>query len=204
MAPSRKPAAARKPYRTSSRAGSGGAARVLIGVLVGCVLTVCGIVAYFYVGRPPVAVADHSAQWEHFLNAVPLERRASSEAKTPPFAADEDAFESAAHLYRSECAQCHGTPGHEAALGRGMSPHAPQFFSIRDRSATQQTAGELFWETAFGIRRSGMPAYNRTLTNSQLWQLSLMLHSATNLPDPVRNILTANTQPSTPIQPNPF
>ena len=35
-----------------------------------------------------------------------------------------------------------------------------------------------------------MPAYRKSLTNTQLWQLAILLHSADqDLPDPVRNLL---------------
>ena len=182
--------------RTGSRqAGpAAGAARVLLSVLAGVLLTLAGFAAYFYFGRPPVAVADRPMLWEHLTETVPLHHRVSAEARTPPFPAGEDSFEAAAKVYRAQCAQCHGTPGHEAAIGREMLPHAQQFFG-RDRRATAaKPAGELFWPTAHGVRHSGMPAYAATLSNTDVWNLSLLLHSADqDLPDPVRALLTAES-----------
>ncbi len=188
---------------TTARKGRGTAVPVLVGTLAGIAITIaCGLL-YLWLGNPPVAVTDKAALWEPLVSSVPLRSRAKSEAKPAPFPAGEEVFESAAHIYRVQCAQCHGTPGHEAPLGRAMLPHAQQFFAHRSASlhAAAPSAGEFFWATAFGIRRSGMPAYNRTLSNTQLWQLSLLLHSAGDeLPDPVRAILTAGVpgpQPTT-------
>ncbi len=176
-----------------------GIARLLLGILLGSLLTFAGLAAYFYLDHPPVAVNDKPALWEHLTETVPLRHRVQAEAKQPPFPAGEDGFESAARIYRVQCAQCHGTPGHESSIGRQMLPHAQQFFG-RDRRATAaKPAGELYWPTAFGVRHSGMPAYNRSLSNTDLWNLALLLHSADQeLPEPVRNLLAQTpASPST-------
>ena len=188
------PKPAQPSRKSSKRQGTAGSAgRVLLGILLGVIVPVGGTIAYLYFGNPPVAVTDRSALWEYPLRSIPLNARVASHGRTPPFPASEDAFESGARTYRTQCAQCHGTPGHESALGRAMVPRAQQFFSIRDRKDTAaQAPGELYWKTAFGLRRSGMPAYNRTLTDTELWQTSLLLHSAgDDLPDPVHALLTA-------------
>ena len=191
--------------RTGSHRGSGKTGWVLAGVAGGVLLTVLCLAAYFFVGRPPVAVTDKSALWEPLLMTAPLRSRARAETRPAPFPASEDVFESAAHTYRAHCAHCHGTPGHEAAVGRAMLPRAQQFFSPRERRAVAaQAPGELYWKTTFGIRRSGMAAYRNTLTNTQLWQLSLLLHSAADdLPDPVRAILTEGVPPPQPTTVQP-
>ena len=184
-----------QPARKSSkrRSGTGSAGKLFLGILLGVVLTISAIFVYLFLGSPPVAVTDASALWEYPLRSIPLNARIAAHGRTPPFAASEDVFEAGARTYRAQCAQCHGTPGSESALGRSMVPRAQQFFSVRNRKSTAtQSAGELYWKTAFGLRRSGMPAYSSTLTDTQLWQTSLLLHSAADdLPDPVRALLTA-------------
>lgn len=173
-----------------ARGGRSGAGRFFLGLLSGLGLAAAAIPAYFYFGHPPVAVSDKPALWEHLSERVAVERRMARDSKQAPFAAGEDAFEGAARTYRSQCAQCHGSPALESQTGAAMVPRAQQFFT-RDRRATAaRTSGELYWATAFGIRRSGMPAYRKQLSNTQLWQLALLLHSADQeLPDPVRDLL---------------
>jgi thiosulfate dehydrogenase len=52
-------------------------------------------------------------------------------------------------------------------------------------------AGETYWKVANGIRLTGMPAYNHVLSDTQMWQVSLLLKNANQqLPDPVVKILT--------------
>jgi mono/diheme cytochrome c family protein len=53
-------------------------------------------------------------------------------------------------------------------------------------------AGETYWKVANGIRLTGMPAFNHVLTDTQMWQVTLLLKNADQqLPDPVMKILTA-------------
>jgi thiosulfate dehydrogenase len=187
--------------RTASRSRSSGSiGKLLLGMVIGCALFLVAIVLYFRYGNPPVAVTDSNALWEPLVESVPLHTRSRAAIKTAPFAASEDVFEAAARTYRAQCISCHGSPGHDVTIGRTMMPPAPQFFSPRDRKATSaQQPGELYWKTAFGIRRSGMPAYSHVLTDTQMWQLALLLHSAADeLPDPVHALLVQGDPPPQP------
>ena len=51
--------------------------------------------------------------------------------------------------------------------------------------------GETYWKVANGIRLTGMPAFNQVLTDTEMWQVTLLLKNADQqLPDPVTKILT--------------
>ncbi len=195
-APTRKRPAASRPK--GKRSGtSTGAVKFLYGLLAGMALVPIAAVTWLYFGHPPVAVTDKPALWEHLTATVPVHRRMANEAKQPPFPASEDSFEAAARIYRTQCAQCHGNPGHESALGRAMLPHAQQFFGRDSKSTAAKPAGQLFWVTNYGVRRSGMPAYAHVLSNTDEWNLALLLHAADqDLPDPIKTLL-APTIPAT-------
>ena len=56
---------------------------------------------------------------------------------------------------------------------------------------SDDAAGETYWKVANGIRLTGMPAFNHVLSDTQMWQVSLLLKNAdTELPLPVTQILT--------------
>lgn len=181
--------------RSPARGKQSRTAPFLAGLGTGAALVTLGVLAYLLLGRPPVAVTDRPAVWEPLLTTLPLRQRVHAEAKAPPFPASEEVFESGARLYRTHCAQCHGVPGGASALGRQMAPRAQQFFAAHGQQGSiAEPTGELFWKTAFGVRHSGMPAYNHVLSNTELWQVSLLLHAAgSNLPNPVRAILLQGT-----------
>ncbi|MEG9432972.1 c-type cytochrome [Terriglobus sp. ADX1] len=195
----------RNSGRSSRRGGNGGTGKLILGMLLGAILTLATIAAWMRFGKPPVAVSDAASLWEPLVASVPANARAKSEAKTPPFPASEDTFEAAARLYRQQCVSCHGAPGQSSATGRAMSPRAPQFFSPQDKSVLAgQKPGEIYWKTAYGIRRTGMPAFGKTFTDTQLWQISLLLQASNGeLPDPVRNLLTEGLPPLQPTEIKP-
>jgi mono/diheme cytochrome c family protein len=68
-----------------------------------------------------------------------------------------------------------------------MFPHPPQLF--KGKGVTDDPAGETFWRTANGIRLTGMPGFRGTLTDVQIWQVSLLLLNAGKLPPPVRDLV---------------
>jgi mono/diheme cytochrome c family protein len=51
---------------------------------------------------------------------------------------------------------------------------------------TDDPPGETYWKAANGIRLTGMPAYKGSLSDTQLWQVSLMLANADKLPPPAK------------------
>jgi mono/diheme cytochrome c family protein len=51
---------------------------------------------------------------------------------------------------------------------------------------TDDRIGETYWKAKNGIRLTGMPGYGDTLTDSQLWQVSLLLLHAHELPASVQ------------------
>jgi mono/diheme cytochrome c family protein len=46
---------------------------------------------------------------------------------------------------------------------------------------TDDPPGETYWKAANGIRLTGMPGYKGSLTDTQLWQVSVMLANADKL-----------------------
>jgi mono/diheme cytochrome c family protein len=54
---------------------------------------------------------------------------------------------------------------------------------------TDDQVGETYWKAKNGIRLTGMPGYGETLTEDQLWQVSLLLQHANELPASVQSVL---------------
>jgi mono/diheme cytochrome c family protein len=77
-----------------------------------------------------------------------------------------------------------------------MYPPPPQLWKKHATGnvvgVSDDDAGETYWKVANGIRLTGMPAFNHVLTDTQMWQVTLLLKNADQqLPDPVMKILTA-------------
>jgi mono/diheme cytochrome c family protein len=179
----------------AARSGGSGFGKFLLGLLLGLILIPAAAWAYFRFGHPPVAVADTPFPFEKQIVSVPLNARIGREApKAAPFGESEDVFEGGAHIYRENCAACHGVPGHNVSFAKMMYPHAPQLWTSHRAGVTgvsDDPVGETYWKVANGIRLTGMPAFGNILTDTEMWQVSILLKNADQpLPDPVEKILT--------------
>lgn len=179
----------------AKKSGSGGFGKVFLGFILGIVTVAATLFLYLHFGRLPVAVSDAPFPYEKQIVKVPLNARIDRELSKPPFGINEDVFESGAHVYRAECASCHGVPGHDVLSARYMYPSAPQLWKKHGKSGvvgvSDDSPGETYWKVANGIRLTGMPAFNHILTATQMWQVSLLLKNANaDLPLPVAQILT--------------
>ncbi len=160
--------------------------KFFFGFLFGLLVVIAGAIAYFALGLAPVAVDAPPMPLERRLAGMALNARISKEApKQAALPADEANLAAGVRVYREHCAVCHGLKGQpETAIAKGMFPHPPQLFT--GHGVTDDPAGETYWKAANGIRLTGMPGFKATLSDTQLWQVSLMLANADKLPPSVQ------------------
>ncbi|MFL6450992.1 MAG: c-type cytochrome [Bryobacteraceae bacterium] len=68
-----------------------------------------------------------------------------------------------------------------------MYPPPPELF--KGHGVTDDPAGVTYWKVANGIRLTGMPAYTKALSDTEMWQVSLLLANADKLPAKVNATL---------------
>lgn len=177
-----------------TRKSGGGWGKFLMGFAVASVLAAGVAVAYLKLAAKPAAVAVKPPPLEKSSTRPAIEAHDEHAIQTAPFGTSEDVFEAGAHVYKAQCASCHGTPGHDVAFAKYMDPVAPQLWRKHAKGnvvgVSDDEAGETYWKVSNGIRQSGMPAYKHGLSETQMWQVSLLLKNADQqLPDPVMGIL---------------
>jgi thiosulfate dehydrogenase len=59
---------------------------------------------------------------------------------------------------------------------------------------TDDTAGETYWKVLNGIRLTGMPGFRGSLSETQAWQVSIMLARADKLPESAKSFLATGGQ----------
>ena len=162
----------------------------LFGLIFGLVAVAVCLFAYFAIGAAPVATAADPMPFERTLAKLALHARIGREMpKNAPVTASETNYAAGAQIYRSNCAVCHGLPGQpETNISKGMFPHVPQLFK---HGVTDDPVGETYWKVSNGIRLTGMPGFKGTLSDAELWQVSLMLADADKLPQTVKDSLAA-------------
>jgi thiosulfate dehydrogenase len=174
--------------------GGGGLGKVVLGFILAILILATGIFLYLKFGHVPVAVADSPFPYEKPMVKIPIRARIGGEMKTPPFGISEDVFESGAHIYHDQCAVCHGSPGHDSSYAKRMYPFPPQLWKKHGPKGvvgvSDDEPGFSHWVVTNGIRLSGMPSFEHVLTDTQIWQVSLLLKNADKeLPAPVTEIL---------------
>ena len=172
--------------------------KFVFGLILGLIVMPASVYYYFASGRAPVAAGAPPMPFEKTLARKALHARLGKEIpKGVPIPADETNFAAGADVYKQNCAFCHGLPGQpETNAPKGMFPYPTQLF--KGTGVTDDPAEESFWKAANGIRMSGMPGFKNTLTNTQLWQVSVLVANADKLPPSVVSRLSANPTASTP------
>jgi mono/diheme cytochrome c family protein len=173
----------------------------IFGIILGAVLVPLAFYEYFASGSAPAATSAPAMPFEKMLAHKALNARIDKEMpKTVPIAGDEPNLLAGAELYRDHCAVCHTLPGQrESAIALGMYPKPPRL--LEGKGVTDDPAGESYWKVANGIRLTGMPGFHGALTDTQMWQVSLLVAQADKLPKSVADSLTAVPTSAVPLAP---
>lgn len=154
----------------------------ILGFVAGVILVPLGVYLYLAFGRPPVATADSPFPLEKRLTHLALDARIRREMPlSSPIPASDENLNAGAGIYEDKCEICHGTADEPSGIGKAMFPTAPQLWTKRKSGAvgvSDDPAGETYWKIKNGIRLTGMPAYGKALTETQMWQVSLLLSRA--------------------------
>jgi thiosulfate dehydrogenase len=163
----------------------------ILGFVAALVLIVAGGYAYLALGLAPVATAAPPLPFEKRITRIGLNAHIDKEApKSSPIPASEAVYLAGAKTYRDHCAVCHGLPGQEqTAIAKGEFPKPPELF--KGKGVTDDPVGETYWKVANGIRLTGMPGFDSSLSTEQMWQVSLLLLDADKIPPSVRTALQA-------------
>lgn len=161
----------------------------LFGFIAALTLIGAAGLGYVALGLAPVATASAPLPFEKLITGIALNARVNKEApKSSPVPASDEVYTAGAHIYRNNCAVCHGLPGRDqTAIAKGEFPRPPELF--KGKGVTDDLAGVTYWKVANGIRLTGMPGFNGSLSSEQMWQVSLLLANADKLPATVRRIL---------------
>jgi thiosulfate dehydrogenase len=165
--------------------------KFIVGLIVGLVIVPVGIYLYLAGGSAPIATTDPDMPFERFFAHKILDARIAKDMpKSVPIPANEVNDVAGAELYKQHCAVCHGLPlSPKTAIASGMYPRPPQLF--QGKGVTDDEPGETYWKVFNGIRLSGMPGFSKSLSETQMWQVALMLANADKLPDAAKAALVA-------------
>ena len=179
--------------------------KFIAGFVLGLIIVPVLVYLYFTAGDAPVATTDPDMPFETYLARKAQHARIEKDMpKNVPIQPTEANYLAGAETYKQHCAVCHGLPlAPKTAIATGMYPRPPQL--LQGKGVTDDEPGETYWKVFNGFRLTGMPGFSKTLNETQMWQVSLMLANADKLPPSAREALVAppggqvpNAAPSAP------
>jgi len=161
------------------------------GLILGLLIVPFGAYLYFTGGAAPVATTDSDMPFENYFAHKALNARIAKDMpKNVPIQPTETNYVAGAELYKQHCGVCHGLPlSPKTAIATGMYPRPPQLF--QGKGVTDDEPGETYWKIFNGIRLTGMPGFSKTLSETQMWQIALLLANADKLPPAAKAALVA-------------
>ena len=143
--------------------------------------------AYLFVACGGISMATSAAPlpFERHIAKIALHASvANAVDHKDPLPFDDANMVAGAQVYIGNCAGCHGVPGQrkKTTIAAGMFPDPPQLFDSQEM-VTDDPEGVTFWKVTHGIRLSGMPAFESTLSESVRWQVTMLVaHADKSLP----------------------
>jgi thiosulfate dehydrogenase len=171
---------------------------LLVGIVLGVLLVIVGTYFYFSTGRAPVATKAPEMPLEHKFAHMALDAYLDKlPHPNPPVPQEETTFIAGAKVYMDHCAVCHGLPGEpKTAIADGMFPSPPQLF--KGVGVTDDEAWETYWKVNGGIRMTGMPGFAERLSETQMWEVSVLVKNADKISPAVKALLVPPASATAP------
>ena len=154
--------------------------RFFWGVLVTSLILIALPLVLLGTGVFNMAATEEPGTLETSLAGWTVDRSVAMRApdEINPFKEDEEAIAKGMVHYRAMCLQCHGAPHVEAhEFAEGLNPQPPDL-AIAGKDWKD---GELFWIAKHGIRMTGMPAFGKSHSDEEIWQIVAFVRALDDL-----------------------
>lgn len=173
--------------------------KFLLGVIITLIVLVLAALGFAALGFLPTRANVEPPHWErHFaMSAVDSSMERHAPRVTNPLTPTDQNLEDGMKLYTMNCALCHGGLDRKpSTLANSFYPPVPNFISDPPDDPEWHT----FYTIRTGIRYTGMPSWDKTLTEQDMWKITMLLSHMDKLPPAVQDYWKANFN-STPATP---
>lgn len=154
----------------------------LNGVVFTIALLVAAAVSGVLVGALPSGADSKPLPMEKLAANVSLRSTIARETRgvTNPLQPTSDNLVAGVKLYGANCAVCHGTSdGKASKLAQGFYIKSPQ---LATDGVEDDPAAVTHWKVVHGIRFSAMPSFKGTLSDDELWKITMFVKAMDKLP----------------------
>ena len=163
----------------------------LFGIVTAIILAIAGVYLFVKSGGVSMETTAAPLPFERSLAGLAIHASiGNARAQKDPLPLNEANLLAGAQIFKQNCAVCHGIPGGpQSNASKGMFPPPPQLFTTNDM-VTDDPEGVTFWKVTHGIRLSGMPGFGATLSDTERWQVTMLLAHADKMSPAVQAALS--------------
>lgn len=160
--------------------------KFILGVIVTLLVLILGGLGFAALGYIPTYANVAPPRWEHHLANAAVD--ASMERHAPhvanPLPPSDQNLEDGMKLYTMNCALCHGGFDRKpASLANSLYPPPPNLVS----DPPDDPEWHVFYCIRTGIRYTGMPSWQKTLSEQDMWKVTSLLSHMDKLPPSVQD-----------------
>jgi mono/diheme cytochrome c family protein len=159
--------------------------KIFLALIISALLLISLAAITMRFGLWPVSATATPPSWETSIAEMSLRaslHRQSAGLKNP-VSSSSDVLLTGLQIFRNNCAGCHGSAAGPSQWGSdNFYPRVPQFA----RHPPRLSAPEMFVAIKYGVRYSGMGAWNGMLSDEQIWKTATFLEHIDSLPSEVQ------------------
>lgn len=165
--------------------------KFLLGVIITLLILVFGGLGFALLGFFPTTANVEPPHWENHLamSAADASMERHAPRITSPLMPNDQNLIDGIKLYTMNCAGCHGTLDRKPNIfGASFYPPAPNLIS----HPPDDPDWHIFYTIRTGVRYTGMPAWEKTLSVDDMWKVTMLLTHMEKLPPAVQEYWKTN------------
>ena len=165
--------------------------KFLLGVMITLFVLILGVLGFAMLGFFPTRANVEPPRLESRLanGAVDASMERHAPRVTNPLAPTDQNLIDGMKLYTMNCALCHGGLDRKpSSLAASFYPPPPNLLS----DPPDDPEWHIFYTIRTGVRYTGMPAWERTLSEPDIWKITMLLSHIDKLPPAVQEFWKAN------------
>jgi len=156
----------------------------IFGMVVTLAILILGGISFLFLGLMPTHADSTPPSLERSIAMRALD--ASMDRKAPrvnnPVTPTDDNLIDGMKIYTMKCAQCHGGLDRKAGGDESFYPPPPQLIT----DPLDDPEWHIFYAIRTGVRYTGMPAWNKALSEQDMWKVTSFLSRIEKLPPGVQ------------------
>ena len=176
--------------------------KFILGVVVTLLVLAVGGLGLALLGFIPTNANTSPPSMERHLAMSALDasvERHAQRTNNPVPPTDENLIDGL-KIYTMNCALCHGGLDRQTSvLGKSLYPPAPSFI----QHPLDDPEWQVYFSTHNGIRYTGMPAWDKTLSETDMWKVVSFLTRVEKLPPAVQDFWKKSTGVTPPAAGEP-